>query len=303
MSILHEEEYRNCKIEIIHDEYGQNPRDWDNLGQMFCWHSRYDLGDEHDITLSDDVSEEIENEYEPLITKTLYLYDHSGLSMSTTPFQSRWDSGKVGFIIATEESLMQCYGLFNKDEITEEILEKASKLLDQEVKTYDNYLRGNCFGYSINNKDSCFGFIEDNYEYALTEAKLVIDSWIKTGYKAVSETALSEVFNSSTCISGSVDYVVNSVTKPRENCGPLAVFTNKEDALKFRRSDVILKVEYCQSELQELWYISNNRDTMWISSGKKILENGMWKIFRRVHFPDGTDFADWVKPIKIVEVN
>ena len=34
------------KIEQDTDMDGLGPRDWDNLGTMVCWHSRYDLGDE-----------------------------------------------------------------------------------------------------------------------------------------------------------------------------------------------------------------------------------------------------------------
>lgn len=35
-------------LEIRHDEAFKSPRDWDNAGEMICWHERYDLGDKHD---------------------------------------------------------------------------------------------------------------------------------------------------------------------------------------------------------------------------------------------------------------
>ena len=35
------------RVTIWQDEFfDSNPRDWDNLGVMACWHRRYDLGDE-----------------------------------------------------------------------------------------------------------------------------------------------------------------------------------------------------------------------------------------------------------------
>ena len=35
-------------LQIMHDEDAPNPRvDYDNFGKMMCWHSRYNLGDEH----------------------------------------------------------------------------------------------------------------------------------------------------------------------------------------------------------------------------------------------------------------
>ena len=33
---------------VHYDEYAESPREWDNLGRMICFHSRYTLGDKHD---------------------------------------------------------------------------------------------------------------------------------------------------------------------------------------------------------------------------------------------------------------
>ena len=36
-------------IDIYPEEHlDDSPRDWDNMGTMVCWHSRYTLGDKHD---------------------------------------------------------------------------------------------------------------------------------------------------------------------------------------------------------------------------------------------------------------
>lgn len=35
-------------LQVFRDEYAENPREWDNLGKMVCWHRRYNLGDKHD---------------------------------------------------------------------------------------------------------------------------------------------------------------------------------------------------------------------------------------------------------------
>lgn len=32
---------------VHYDEYAESPREWDNLGRMICFHSRYSLGDKH----------------------------------------------------------------------------------------------------------------------------------------------------------------------------------------------------------------------------------------------------------------
>ena len=43
------EEYKGYTIKIEHDDYPDNPRDWDNAGEMVCWHRRYNLGDEEPV--------------------------------------------------------------------------------------------------------------------------------------------------------------------------------------------------------------------------------------------------------------
>lgn len=36
------------RLAILYDDFSENPRNWENLGTMICWHSRYNLGDTHD---------------------------------------------------------------------------------------------------------------------------------------------------------------------------------------------------------------------------------------------------------------
>jgi hypothetical protein len=41
------------RVRIIRDEDPQNPRDWYSVGRLICWHSRYNLGDDHDYDRED----------------------------------------------------------------------------------------------------------------------------------------------------------------------------------------------------------------------------------------------------------
>lgn len=92
----------------------------------------------------------------------LYLYDHSGITMSTTGFSCPWDSGQIGWIYASKESIKAEYGC---NDLTPEIREKAEKLLRGEVEYYDHYIRGDCYGFQLykddEELDSCWGFIGD----------------------------------------------------------------------------------------------------------------------------------------------
>lgn len=142
----------NYLIEIFQDQSPESPRTWDTLGTMVCQHRRYNLGDKHDYDLREcnswfDVQKELG--YPPIILN-LYLYDHSGITISTKPFSCPWDSGQVGFIFATEETLIKEYG-----RVDEEIIKKAKSVLETEVETYDQYLRGDIYGYRISKISVC----------------------------------------------------------------------------------------------------------------------------------------------------
>lgn len=140
------------EIEIIQDSSPESPREWDNLGTMVCQHLRYNLGDKHNYYLDEceswlDVQKELG--YPPVILN-LYLYDHSGITMSCSPFGDKWDSGQVGFIFATEETLLKEYG-----KVDEEVIQKAIEVLRGEVETYDMYLTGDVYGYRISEVSTC----------------------------------------------------------------------------------------------------------------------------------------------------
>ena len=138
-------------LKIIPDDDPINPRtEYDNLGHMVCSHRRYILGDatpniDFDKFNSwDHVEKYLQHIYEAAVILPLYLYDHSGLTMATTPFSCRWDSGQVGFIYVTrQEVLDEAPG--NPKRLTKRAREWATKLLEGEVETYDQYQTGNVF--------------------------------------------------------------------------------------------------------------------------------------------------------------
>ncbi len=93
----------------------------------------------------------------------LYLYDHSGLSISTEPFAGRvshakWDSGQVGWIYAPKADAAAAVG-----EADNGVFSITKELLASEVSEYDSYLCGDCYGFQLyedgNEVNSCWGFI------------------------------------------------------------------------------------------------------------------------------------------------
>lgn len=175
METILTEEYKTYTIKVVVDEYAENPREWDNFGKMICFHNRYNLGDKHDFDI-EEFKEFIEKN-DKIIALPLYLYDHSGITISTSPFSCQWDSGQVGYIYATYAEIKKEYGCKN---ITKEIKDKVLGLLKSEVETYDKYLTGEVYGYQIIDNsgevtDSCYGYYIEPDEL-IKEVKETIDN-------------------------------------------------------------------------------------------------------------------------------
>jgi hypothetical protein len=157
-------------LHIYQQDDAESPREWDNLGTMVCWHTRYSLGDvtvpKNDYANEQEVLLKACGNERDILYLPLYLYDHSGLTMHTTGFHCPWDSGQVGWIYVKREDVRKEY---NVKRITDKIKEKVFEVLRSEVETYDQYLQGEIYEYVLEGKngevlDSCGGFYGDNPE-------------------------------------------------------------------------------------------------------------------------------------------
>lgn len=113
--------------------------------------------------LTIDDLKELLSERDDVVILPLYLYDHSGLAMSTGSFVGRavhaeWDSGQVGYIYADRDSIQKEYGKVNA-----EAVKRAEEVLESEVREFDLYLQGECYGYRLfkdgEEQDACWGFL------------------------------------------------------------------------------------------------------------------------------------------------
>lgn len=169
--------YKDYKIHIVEDFDPINPRtDRDNLGTMVCFHRRYALGDNnhgwHDVeTFLEYINQPPVSHKRKikLVALPLYLYDHSGITMSTNDFSmfdpGGWDSGQVGVIYITAEKIEEEYGW---KKLTKKRIEKIKEILKAEVEEYDQYLKGDVYGCKIEAPDvteveSCWGFFGYNH--------------------------------------------------------------------------------------------------------------------------------------------
>lgn len=145
--------YFSYEVELD-DSDGNDPRDWDNTGCMVCFHGKYNLGDDTDYTADmfdswDELKDRIILDHAPITQiQPLYLYDHSGITMSTSPFSCRWDSGQVGWIFTCEKDAKQSW-------------------LEGEVETYSKYLEGEVYWYGVYEHVPCS---EGDYHTELVES-------------------------------------------------------------------------------------------------------------------------------------
>ena len=97
----------------------------------------------------------------------LYLYDHSGITISTGPFSCPWDSGQIGFIYLSHDRADQEIGTqypsaHPNGQVYDTRHDHVMAIMRGEVETYDQYIRGEVFGFRVEKDDtlidSCWGF-------------------------------------------------------------------------------------------------------------------------------------------------
>jgi len=158
----------NRIIEINYSDFG-NPRENDNLGTMVCFHGRYNLGDKHNYYSNDynsfgEMKKAIIRKENVAVILPLYLYDHGNITISTSPFGCRFDSGQIGFIFISKEKVLKEFG---GKIVTKKLKERITNYLISEITEYDKYISGEVFEFkvidTITNEeiDSCCGFLGD----------------------------------------------------------------------------------------------------------------------------------------------
>jgi len=161
----------NKVLKVIQDNQGScgSPREWDNLAKMlfFGKHSYYGDKHEHKIQASHyngwgELKAAIMDAYDVACIVPVYGYEHSGMTIATTPFNCSWDSGQLGFAIVTKKDLRNNYSI---KRCTKKFIEYGINHINGEVKTLDQYITGDIWGFQVVDKDneeniidSCWGF-------------------------------------------------------------------------------------------------------------------------------------------------
>jgi len=155
-------------LRIMIDPHASDPRKFDNLGRMICFHNKYRLGDKHEYHHDDyanweELEAAIRKREDVAVIMPLYLYDHSGITIATHGFSycdpMGWDWGQVGFVFVSKETVRKEYSV---NRISRKVREKVIKALLAEVEVYNQYLQGEVYGFVLKHpdgeEDSCWGF-------------------------------------------------------------------------------------------------------------------------------------------------
>ena len=185
-------------LNIIQDSHCENPRSWDNLSKMIFFNKKKSIGDKHDINFPFDFESrqyfiERGGEYVKKITNSsiclpVHYYEHGGCGISLSyeyPYNCRWDSCTIGFVIVTKEDIRKEYGV---KRISQKILGRVMKVVEGETETLNQYISGEVYGFEVKNEDgkiedSCWGFY--GVDECFNEAKSIVEYYMKEELETV----------------------------------------------------------------------------------------------------------------------
>ena len=196
-------DYKNYKIRISQDTNASNPiEDWDGNAKYALFHKRLGVQNDTDLHTKDysgwvEFKKALVKKYKALAILPVYMYDHSGQTISTEPFSCKWDSGQLGFVFINKEVLKE-WGFKSRkgyEKATDRTLEDD---LRRNVALYDDYITGNVFGFEVLDSedevlDSCWGYYGDGgREDATNEAKSIIDALVNEQNKMLTNENIAE---------------------------------------------------------------------------------------------------------------
>ena len=155
MNIIFEKQIKNNdgsieNIKICYDENSDSPRDWDNLAEIVVTNSYKHLGDTVLTEYDEDEDEDEGMDDLYAVWKPLYIYDHSGISLSTTPFSCPWDSGQIGYVGVTWETAKREFSYMSGDRL----IERLNDVIEGEIATLNAWVNGEVYGYIYTKTDS-----------------------------------------------------------------------------------------------------------------------------------------------------
>jgi len=118
----------------------------------------------------------------------LYLYDHSGITISMGAFSCPWDSGQVGWITLRKETALAEWPQVEWANVDD----WARHIMKAEVEEYDQYLTGDVWGVVVEDEngdelDACWGLF--GLRYVETEMQVMAEDAVRNKTRMLADEA------------------------------------------------------------------------------------------------------------------
>lgn len=169
------------RLRIYQDSDCDGPREWDNLGEIVGHCKSYKLYDVKN-PYSGEGGSHLEDlkiylkdknlKLDDVVYLPVYAYIHSGATINTKGYSCPWDSGQVGYIYVSKEKIRNEYSI---SKVTSKWVDKIEGYLNNEIKTFAQYIEGDVYGFTVEEwdptpgvgwtvVDSCCGFYGTDWE-------------------------------------------------------------------------------------------------------------------------------------------
>ena len=177
------------------DECAESPREWDNVATIVSEGGNWDISDEGWRMSAEEFAEFLHKKLDKkcpeikgltdidhivncesaknyIVCKPIYMYDHSGQTISLSPFGCPWDSGCCGYIFIFKDKILNGFERATEDNWRD----IADEIIQSEIDIYDHYIQGEVYGYcleeghTVEHKDLVTGAIWTSTEYETVDS-------------------------------------------------------------------------------------------------------------------------------------
>ncbi len=165
---------KGYKVEISHDDWQENPREWGCSSTLVTAHQKYTFGGiqltRHAFSIEDAFQKHLADvglSYKDIIYREVFMYEHSGIALSMSPFGCRFDSGQLGYIYEKRSAVRAEFGV---KRISRRLKQQILNRLESEIEILGYWANGEVYCFSVG-EETYGGFYGcDHYRSGLIEA-------------------------------------------------------------------------------------------------------------------------------------